>query len=48
MKFLVWDTSSRVGVLAAFQSEEKEGQPLSWEDFRLVNEWTLNVEITHS
>ncbi len=41
MKFLAWDTSSKTGVLAAFESS-------SHDELSLISEWTLNVDTTHS
>ncbi len=42
MKFLVWDTSSQEGSVAACEAEEGTG---SW---KLVSEFNFNVGLTHS
>jgi tRNA threonylcarbamoyl adenosine modification protein YeaZ len=46
MKLLAWDTSSKVGALAAI--EWNEGDRAGWSGVRLASEWTLNVDSQHS
>ncbi len=42
MKVLAWDTSSKSAVLAAFELDQDRAHP------KLIAEWTLNIEATHS
>ena len=46
MKLLVWDTSSKEGAIAALEwvDQSREG----WAGVKLVSEWSLNVDLTHS
>jgi tRNA threonylcarbamoyladenosine biosynthesis protein TsaB len=46
MKLLVWDTSSKEGAIAALEwvDQAREG----WSGVKLVSEWSLNVDLTHS
>jgi tRNA threonylcarbamoyl adenosine modification protein YeaZ len=46
VRLLAWDTSSKVGALAALEwdARARAGQ----ENLRVVSEWTLNVAATHS
>jgi tRNA threonylcarbamoyladenosine biosynthesis protein TsaB len=46
MKLLVWDTSAKVGAIAAL--EWGEGTRSGWDGVRLVSEWTLNVDSQHT
>jgi tRNA threonylcarbamoyladenosine biosynthesis protein TsaB len=46
MKLLVWDTSSKSGTIAAFEWDAEKVS--SWNEVRLVAEFTLNVDLTHS
>lgn len=46
MKLLAWDTSSKVGSIAALEFSSEN--PSDWAQVRLVAEMTLNVEATHS
>src|SRR6185437_16061638 len=45
-RLLVWDTSAKVGAIAALEWDE--GARSGWESVRLVSEWTLNVDSQHS
>jgi len=46
MKILAWDTSSKSGAIAAVEWDPTDGR--GREGLRLVSEWCLNVEATHS
>lgn len=46
VRFLAWDTSSKVGALVALEWDPVA--PPERFGFKLVSEWTLNVESTHS
>lgn len=46
MRLLAWDTSSKAGALAALEWEQ--GQQSGRFGLKLVTEWTLNVDATHS
>ncbi|OFZ19666.1 MAG: tRNA (adenosine(37)-N6)-threonylcarbamoyltransferase complex dimerization subunit type 1 TsaB [Bdellovibrionales bacterium GWB1_55_8] len=46
MRLIAWDTSSRAGALAALEWDE--GSREGWQGVKLVSEWTLNVDLTHS
>jgi tRNA threonylcarbamoyl adenosine modification protein YeaZ len=52
VKLLAWDTSSKQGVLAALEWDEKAKVGTRtedvWKSLRLVAECSLNVEVTHS
>jgi tRNA threonylcarbamoyl adenosine modification protein YeaZ len=46
MKLLVWDTSAKVGAIAAIQWDEHSKS--GWSGVRLIGEWTLDVDSQHS
>jgi tRNA threonylcarbamoyladenosine biosynthesis protein TsaB len=46
MKLVVWDSSSKAGTIAAL--EWASSGVSSWSDVRLIAEFSLNVEATHS
>jgi tRNA threonylcarbamoyladenosine biosynthesis protein TsaB len=46
VKLLCWDTSSKTGAIAAIEWDPS--QRVGWKGVRLVSEWTLNVDSTHS
>ena len=46
MKLLAFDTSSKAGALVALEWDPQS--KAGWDDVRLIGEWTLNVDLTHS
>jgi tRNA threonylcarbamoyladenosine biosynthesis protein TsaB len=42
-RLIAWDTSSKVGALVALEWDETAGKSVSGTPYRLVSEWTLNV-----
>lgn len=46
MKLLAWDTSSKVGTIVALEWDARA--KIGWSGVKLVSEWTLNVDSTHS
>jgi tRNA threonylcarbamoyladenosine biosynthesis protein TsaB len=46
MKLLAWDTSSKSGAIAALEWDPREGK--GRDGLKLVSEWSLNVDATHS
>jgi tRNA threonylcarbamoyladenosine biosynthesis protein TsaB len=47
MRLLAWDTSSKEGVLAALEWDP-EARSHGWNGVKLVAEWSLSIELTHS
>lgn len=43
-RLIAWDTSSKVGALVALEWDERATQPSADLPYRLVSEWTLNVD----
>lgn len=48
MRLLAWDTSSKVGAIAAIEWNPALSAREGWNGVRLVSEWTVNVDATHS
>jgi tRNA threonylcarbamoyl adenosine modification protein YeaZ len=46
MRLIAWDTSSKTAALVALEWEQ--GAKAGWGGVRLVSEWTLNADLTHS
>jgi tRNA threonylcarbamoyladenosine biosynthesis protein TsaB len=46
MKLLAWDTSSKTGALSAIEWDRQS--TAGWAGVRVLAEWSLNVEATHS
>ena len=46
MKLLAWDTSSKVGTLAALEWDENSTQRTGLKGVKLISEWTLNIDAT--
>ncbi len=48
MKLLCWDTSSKAGAVVAMEWNETHPSDADWGGVRLVSEFALNVDATHS
>ncbi len=46
MRLIAWDTSSKTAALVALEWEE--GGKAGWQGVRLIAEWTLSADLTHS
>src|SRR6186713_1481413 len=46
MKLLAWDTSSKTAALVALEWEPRD--KAGWPGVKLVAEWSLGVDLTHS